>query len=72
MSRVCLTGDGGEESKCLGVGWGFDQLRDEVRENHLTLDGHDLLQTVQGHLTPLGRGEVIEEGSENLIKDTRP
>ena len=42
-----------------------------MRENHLALDGHHLLQTVQGYLTLLGRGEVIEEGSENFIKDTR-
>ena len=68
---IILTGNRGEESKCLGVGRGFDQLWDEVRENHLTLDGHHLLQAVQGHFTPLCRGEVVEEGSENLIKDSR-
>jgi hypothetical protein len=42
-----------------------------VRENHLTLDGHDLLQTVKGYLTPLGRGEVVEEGSKNFVENTR-
>ena len=42
-----------------------------MRENHLALDGHHLLQTVQGYLTLLGRGEVVEERSENFIKDTR-
>ena len=42
-----------------------------MRENNLTLDSHHLLETVQGNLTLLGGGKVIEEGGEHFIKDTR-
>ena len=62
-----ITSNRGEKGECLGVDRRLDKLRNELRENNLTLDGHDLFETVQRHLTLLCRREVVEERSQDLV-----
>ena len=38
-------------------------------KDHLALDGHDLFESVEGHVAPFSLREVMEEGCEHLIKD---
>ena len=46
-------------------------MRDKLRQNHLTLDGHDLFESVQSHLTLFRGGEVTEERGQDFVKDSR-
>ena len=39
-------------------------------EDDPAFDGHDLLESVQGHVAPLSQRQLMEEGRQHLVKDT--